>query len=68
VYIEKPPVKRRIPFYPLNADNALFIRNLHYLWKAMYDLSGPLLFSRFAVSAALALFPAVSLWCASAAT
>ena len=68
VYIEKPPVKRRFPFYPLNADNALFISDLHYLWKAIYDLSSPLLFSRFTVSAALALFPAVSLWCASATT
>lgn len=62
LYIEKPMDKWRIPFYPLNADSALFVSDLHYLWKAIYDLSSPLLFTRFAVSAALALLPAVSLW------
>lgn len=64
LYIEKPPQKWRIPFNPLNADKALFISDLQYLWKAIYDLRSPLLFARLAVSAALALFPAVSLWCA----
>jgi hypothetical protein len=64
LYIEKPPKKWRIPFYPLNADKAPFISDLQYLWKAIYDLSSPLLFARLAVSAALALSPAVSLWCA----
>jgi hypothetical protein len=68
LYIEKPPVKWRIPFYPLNADKALFINDLQYLWKALYDLSSPLLFARLAVSAALALSPAVSLWYVSAVT
>ena len=68
LYIEKPMDKWRVPFYPLNVDNVLFISDLHYLWKAIYDLSSPLLFTRFAVSAALALLPAVSLWYASAAT
>lgn len=65
LYIEKPSVKWRIPFYPLNEDMGLFIRDLQYLWKAVYDLSSSLLFARLTVSAALALSPAVSLWCAS---
>ena len=68
LYIEKPPVKWRIPFYSLNADMGLFISDLQYLWKAVYDLSSSLLFARLAVSAALALSPAVSLWYASAVT
>jgi hypothetical protein len=68
LYIEKPPVKWRIPFYSLNADMGLFINDLKYLWKAVYDLSSSLLFARLSVSAALALSPAVSLWCASAVT
>jgi hypothetical protein len=68
LYIEKPPVKWRIPFYSMNADMGLFISDLQYLWKAVYDLSSSLLFARLAVSAALALSPAVSLWCASAVT
>jgi hypothetical protein len=69
LYIEKPPlVKWCIPFYPLNADKALFINDLQYLWKALYDLSSPLLFARLTVSAALALSPAVSLWCVSGVT
>ena len=46
----------------------LFISDLQYLWKAVYDLSSSLLFARLAVSAALALSPAVSLWYASAVT
>jgi hypothetical protein len=69
LYIEKPPVKwERIPFYSMNADMGLFISDLQYLWKAVYDLSSSLLFARLTVSAALALSPAVSLWCASAVT
>jgi len=68
LYIEKPQVKWRIPFYPLNVDKAFFVNDLQYVWKAIYDLSSPLLFARLAVSAALALCPAVSLWCASAVT
>lgn len=68
LYIEKPPVKWRMPFHSLNADMCLFINDLQYLWKAVYDLSSSLLFARLTVSAALALSPAVSLWCASAVT
>lgn len=68
LYIEKPPVRWRIPFYSLNADMGLFISDLQYLWKAVHDLSSSLLFARLAVSAALALSPAISLWCASAVT
>jgi hypothetical protein len=64
LYIEKPSVKWRIPFYSRNGDMGLFISDLQYLWKAVYDLSSSLLFARLAVSAALALSPAVSLWCA----
>lgn len=62
LYIEKPPVKWPIPFYSLNADMGLFTSDLGYLWKAVYDLSSPLLFTRLTVSAVLALSPAVSLW------
>lgn len=68
LYIEKPPVKWRIPFYSLNADVGLLVSDLQYLWKAVYDLSSSLLFARLTVSAALALSPAVSLWCASSAS
>ena len=68
LYIEKRPVKWRIPFYPLNADKALFMGDLPYLWKAIYDLSSPLLFARLAVSAGLAFFPAASLWLVSTVT
>jgi len=68
LYIEKPPVKWRIPFYSLNADMGLFFNDLQYLWKAVYDLSSSLLFARLIVSAALALSPAVSLWCVSTVT
>lgn len=68
LYIEKPPIKWRIPFNSLNADMGLFISDLQYLWKAIYDLSSSLLFARLSVSAALALSPAVSLWYASAVT
>ncbi|SRR6266851_8160545 len=68
LYIEKRPVKWRIPFYPLNADKTLFINDLPYLWKAIYDLSSPLLFARLAVSACLALSPAASLWLVSSMT
>jgi hypothetical protein len=64
LYVEMPSVKLRIPFYP---DPALF-NELRYLWKAIYDLSSPLLFARFAVSAGVALSPAVSLWYASVET
>ena len=67
LYTEKP-VKWRIPFYSLSADMGLFINDLQYLWKALYDLSSLLLYARLSVSAALALSPAVSLWCASAVT
>ena len=62
LYIEKRPVKWRIPFYPLNADKTLLISDLQYLWKAIYDLSSWLLYARLAVSAGLALSPAASLW------
>jgi len=65
LYIEKRPVKWRIPFYPLNADKTLLISDLQYLWKAIYDLSSWLLFARLAVSAGLALSPAASLWLVS---
>ncbi len=68
LYIEKLPVKWGIPLYSLNADMGLFIRDLQYLWKAIYDLNSPLLFARLTVSAVLALSPAVSLWCASPVT
>lgn len=68
LYVEKPPVKWRIPFYPLNADKSLLITDLQYLWKAICDLISPLLFARLSVSAALALFPAASLWYASIVT
>jgi hypothetical protein len=68
LYIEKPPIKWRIPFNSLNTDMGLFISDLRYLWKAVYDLSSSLLFARLSVSAALALSPAVSLWYASAVT
>ena len=68
LYIEKPPVEWRIPFYSLNVDMGLFIGDLQYLWRAVYDLSSPLLFARFTVSACLALSPAVSLWCAFTVT
>jgi len=68
LYIEKRPVKWRVPFYPLNGDKVLFMGDLPYLWKAIYDLSGPLLFARLAVSAGLAFFPAASLWLVSTVT
>ncbi len=68
LYIEKLPVKWGIPLYSLNPDMGLFIRDLQYLWKAIYDLNSPLLFARLTVSAVLALSPAVSLWCASPVT
>jgi len=60
--------KWRIPFYSLNADMGLFVGDLQYLWRAVHDLSSSLLFARLAVSASLALSPAVSLWCASTVT
>lgn len=66
LYIEKPSVKWRFPFYSLNVDMGLFVSDLQYLWKAVCDLSSSLLFARLTVSAVLALSPAVSLWCASA--
>jgi hypothetical protein len=62
LYIEKRPVKWRIPFYSPNADKTHIISDLQYLWKAIYDLSSWLLFARLAVSAGLALLPAASLW------
>jgi hypothetical protein len=68
LYIQKRTVKWRVPFYPLNGDKATFMGDLPYLWKAIYDLSGPLLFSRLAVSAGLAFFPAASLWLVSTVT
>jgi hypothetical protein len=67
LYIETP-VKWRIPFHSLSADMGLFISDLQYLWKAVYDLSSSLLFARLSVSAALALSPAVSLWYAYTVT
>ena len=68
LYIEKRPVKWRIPFYPLNADKTLFISDLQYLWIAIYELSSWLLLARLAVSAGLALAPAASLWLVSIVT
>jgi hypothetical protein len=68
LYIEKRPVKWHVPFLSLNADKALFMGDLPYLWKAIYDLSSPLLFARLAVSAGLAFFPAASLWLVSTVT
>ncbi|KAI0297498.1 P-loop containing nucleoside triphosphate hydrolase protein [Multifurca ochricompacta] len=62
LYIEKPPIKWQIPIFPLITDSAQFITDLRYLWRAIRDLSSPLLFARLAVSAALALSPAASLW------
>jgi hypothetical protein len=63
LYIEKSPIRWRIPLYPLIPDRAQFISDLGYLWRAIWDLSSPLLFARLAVSAGLALSPAASLWC-----
>jgi len=68
LYIEKRPVKWRIPFYSPNADKTLIISDLQYLWRAIYDLSSWLLFARLAVSAGLALLPAASLWLVSIVT
>ena|SRR6266404_5149073 len=62
LYIEKPSVKWHIPLWPFAADKAQFVGDLRYLWRAVHDLSSPLLLARLAVSAALALSPAVSLW------
>jgi len=68
LYIEKRPVKWHIPFYPLNADKVLFISDLQYLWKAIYDLSSWLLFAHLAISAGLALSPMAPLWLVSIVT
>ena len=68
LYIEKRPVKWRVPFYSLNADKSLFISDLQYLWIAIYELCSWLLFARLAVSAGLALAPAASLWLVSIVT
>ncbi|KAH9064974.1 HlyB/MsbA family ABC transporter [Lactarius vividus] len=62
LYIEKPSLKWNIPLCPFLADKSQFIDDLQYLWRAIHDLSGPLLLARLAVSAALALSPAASLW------
>ncbi|KAH9043588.1 HlyB/MsbA family ABC transporter [Lactarius hengduanensis] len=62
LYIEKPSIKWHIPLCPFLADKTQFIDDLQYLWRAIHDLSGPLLLARLAVSAALALSPAASLW------
>lgn len=62
LYIEKPSIKWRIPLCPFVADRAQFIGDLRYLWRVVHDLSGPLLLARMAVSAALAISPAASLW------
>jgi hypothetical protein len=63
LYVEKPStVKWHIPLCPFIADKAVLIGDLRYLWRAVHDLSGPLLLARMIVSAALALSPAVSLW------
>src|SRR6266702_740928 len=64
LYIEKPSINLRwyIPLCPFVADKAQFVDDLRYLWRAVHDLSGPLLLARLAVSAALALSPAASLW------
>ena len=62
LYIEKPSIKWQIPFCPFIADKAQLIGDLRYLWRAVHDLSSKLLLARVAVSAALALSPAVSLW------
>jgi hypothetical protein len=63
LYIERSPVGWRIPLCPFIPDRAQFISDLGYLWKAICDLSSPVLFARLAVSAGLALAPAASLWC-----
>jgi hypothetical protein len=62
LYIEKHSPKSHLPFCPFVADKAQFSRDLQYLWRAVHDLSGPLLLARMAASAALALSPAASLW------
>ncbi len=64
LYIEKPSINLKwyIPLCPFVADKAQFVDDLRYLWRAVHDLSGPLLLARLAVSAALALSPAASLW------
>jgi hypothetical protein len=62
LYIEKSPIRWHIPLCPLLQDKAQFISDLGCLWRAICDLSSPLLFARLAVSAGLALSPAVSLW------
>ena len=62
LYIEKPSIKWHNPWGSFIADKAHLISDLQYLWRAVHDLSGTLLLARMAVSAALALSPAVSLW------
>lgn len=62
LYIEKPSPKRHLPFLHFVADKAHFVRDLQYLWMAIWDLSGTLLLARMGASAALALSPAASLW------
>ena len=64
LYIEKPSIKSHwnIHLGPFVADKAQIIGDLRYLWRAVHDLSGPLLLARMAISAALAISPAASLW------
>ena len=62
LYIEKPSIRWHIPWSPFIREKAQLIGDLQYLWRAVRDLSGTLLLARMAVSAALALSPAVSLW------
>jgi hypothetical protein len=62
LYIEKPSIKWQISLCSFFADKAQLIGDLRYLWRAVHDLSSELLLARMAVSAALALSPAVSLW------
>jgi hypothetical protein len=62
LYIEKSPIRWHIPIRPFIQDKAQFISDLGCLWRAICDLSSPLLFARLAVSAGLAVSPAVSLW------
>ena len=62
LYIEKPSIKWHDPWGTFIADKVQLFCDLQYLWRAVHDLSGTLLLARMAVSAALALSPAVSLW------
>ncbi|KAI0257854.1 P-loop containing nucleoside triphosphate hydrolase protein [Gloeopeniophorella convolvens] len=62
LYVEVPLIKWRLPLLPNTADRTQLLNNLQYLVMAVRDLSSPVLFSRLAVSSALSLSPAISLW------